>query len=323
MTPDDISFVRHGLPDSTPFPFFAGRDSAWLLANGLTSPCSVRDVRRTRLGKLLDRPVIKPMIAASSDGVVRPEVFTPLADVDLMPSRPSKPFMAGAEAALAERWFDFTLTFDAWGHDHKDWGWSQLSRKGGNLVLQLGFPSDHAVLMGSTVRRNMRRDCEFSLHPVRESGCPTLAWVRLDIDMSTGDALIEEVQSDWLRYLADEVNHLRKTAPRSRDLRSMERYQSALLAAYARIWPRAAVLAALDLVVRELQCRTIWMHMPKTGAVLKHITGTKPPRSLYTGLPKAFCFEPTRDAPHFLERKRRRALSLLRKDGDIFWRISL
>ena len=322
MTPEDISFIRQGLPETMPFPYYAGRESAWLLAYGLTSDARVRDVRSGRFGKLLDRPVVKPVVSAAADGLVRAVAFERLARADMSEFGGRTPGAPGAEAALAARWFDFTITLDQWGTDD-NWAWSQLSRKGGNLVLQLGFPSDHARLVGSTVRRNMRKDCESYWHPVRDTGCPTLAWVRLDIDMEAGEALIEEVQSDWLRYLADEVDHLRKTAPRSRDLRAMERYQAELQAAYARVWPRAAVLAALDIVVRELRCRTVWMHMPDTGAALKHITGTRPPRSLYTDLPRAFCFAQTEDAPSFLERKRRRALSLLRKNGAIFWRLTL
>lgn len=322
MKTEDINFVRQCLPDAMPFPYFAGREGVWLLANGLAKPARVRELRAAPIGKVLDRPIVKPMVAATADGVIDPAVFAHLADANIADAGRAGPSGAGAEAALGERWFDFSLTFDQWGSEN-DWAWSQISRKGGNLVLQLGFPSDHARLMGVTVNRNLRKECSSYWHPVRETGCPTLAWVRIDLDLETGEALIEEIQSDWLRYLADHVDDLRKSAPRSRELRATERYQSELQAAYARIWPRAALLAALQVIVVEVGCRTVWMHMPKTGAALKHIRGTLPPRSLYTNLPKAFCFEPTADAPTFLERKRRRALSLLRKEGAIFWRLAL
>ncbi len=322
MTPEDIIFVRHCLPEIISFPYFTGRENAWLMAHGLKEPMRVRNLRTGAFGKLLDRPVVKPVVAATPDGLLTREAFAALAKADISAAGQAGAEGAGAEAALSERWFDFTLTFDQWGSDAV-WAWSQISRKGGNLVLQLGFPSDHARLMGATVNRNVRKECEYVHHPVRDTGCPTLAWVRLDLDLDTGEVLIEEVQSDWLRRVAVRVDRLRKTAPRSRTLKVMERYQRELQAAYARIWPRAALLAALQVTVVEVGCRTVWMHMPNTGAALKHIRGVLPPRSLYTDLPKAFCFEPTADAPTFLERKRRRALSLLRKDGAIFWRLAL
>ncbi len=305
-----------------PFPYFSGQESVWLLAHGLGPTTRIRDLRGGRFGKLLDRPVVKPMVAAAADGVLRRDDFARLAKADISPAGASAVAIAGAEAAASGQWFDFTLTCDAWG-EAGSWAWSQISRKGGNLVLQLGFPSDHARLMGGTVNRNIRKQCEFDLHPVRQTGCPTLAWVRLDIDMGTGEALIEEVQSDWLRYVSRQVIRLRKKAPRSRDLRVLQQYQAGLQNAYARVWPRAALLAALQVIVADIGCRTIWMHMPKTGATLKHIQGTHPPRSIYTDLPKSFCFTATDEAPSFLERKRRRALSILRKEGAIFWRLTL
>lgn len=322
MLPEEISFIRQCLPETQAFPYFFGREDAWLLSRRLSAPMRVRDLRKDTMGKLLNRPLIKPVLAATSDGWLRRDSFTAAALADFSNIESIGGAKAEAMVALSARWFDFTITFDRWG-EGSSWSWSQISRRGGNLVLQLGFPSDHARLLGATLNRNMRKAFEFHMHPVRQTGCPTLAWVRLDISLATGEALIEEVQSDWLRYVAAEVMALRKRAPRSRDLRVMERYKAELKTAYALVWPRAAMLAALQTSVVDIGCRTVWMHTPRTGAVLKHIDGTQPPRSLYTDLPKFFCFEATDDAPTFLERKRRRALSILRKEGPIFWRLQL
>ena len=202
--------------------------------------------------------------------------------------------------------------------------YNQLSRDGGNLVLQVGFPSDHARILGSTVGKVERWVFESCDHPVRETGRPTLAWVRLDIDLSTGTALIEELQSDWLRYAREEADGLEKRAPQTRMARVMREYERALRRTYSKAWPNVALLAALMLLADELGVRRIWMHTPDVGAALKGITGTHPPRSLYSSLPKRFGFSPVREAPPFLERRRARALSLLRKGSDpLFWRLDL
>jgi hypothetical protein len=39
---------------------------------------------------------------------------------------------------------------------------------------------------------------EWSAHPIRRSPS-TLAWSRVDIDFENGEALIEEIQTDWVR----------------------------------------------------------------------------------------------------------------------------
>ena len=323
MTPDDITFIRQCLPETLSFPYFADRESAWLMRRALPEATPVRSLRSGPFGKLLNRDVIKPVVAASG-GALKACDFEGLADADFMSGTHTSAALAGVEAALGGPWSDFTLTLTEWGTKASDWHWNQLSRKGGNLVVQLGFPSQHARLMGKYLGRNIRKDIEYYDHPVRQTGCPTLAWARLDVDLSTGEMLIEEVQSDWLRFVIDQMSHMRRTAPRSRALKQMQLYERHLRQTYARMWPKAMLLAALDVGVTHLGCTRIFMHTPHSGALLKDITSTLPPRSLYTDLPKSFCFEPTADAPSFLIRPRRRALSLLaNKEAAPFWRLSL
>ena len=36
-------------------------------------------------------------------------------------------------------------------------------------------------------------------HPVASGGELTLAWSRIDLDLDRGEALVEEIQSDWVR----------------------------------------------------------------------------------------------------------------------------
>lgn len=322
MQSKDINMIRHCLPEETAFPYYADRESPWLLAQLMDADCAVADLRRGARAKLLSRPLVRPMLAACGTGRLAQRDVLAVGHAARAPRMAGlgAPARAGLAAALARPWHDFVLSFDAWG-DQDGWG-AQMSRPGGNLVVQLGFPSDHSALMGRYLSRHSRKEFEYSFHPVRQQGRPTLAWARLDIDLSTGVALIEEVQSDWLRLVAEERDWLRQTAPQSRHLRSAQSYEAALRARYGRIWPRAMLLAVLVLLRDEFACREVWMHQPEAGAVLKGIDGTRPPRSLYSDLPKAFCFTPADELPVFLAKRRKRLIAKLkRRKVPLFWRL--
>lgn len=324
MNPQEIAVIRRCLPDRMAFPYYPDRESAWTLAQALTGDMTVSAVKQTAAAKLLARPRIKPLVAQSG-GVLRQRDVLAVAHADraMEWSDLSRAAMVELDTIYGQNWLDFELTLDEWGTG-KYWQDLQVSRKGGNLVLQLGFPSDHAELMGQYLTHRSRDCYEFYWHPIRRTGRPTLAWARLDIDMDTGTALIEEVQSDWLRSVREEIEDMTSHSPRDRNVAQTKAYEAGLRKRYDALWPRAMLLAALLLLREELGCRDIYMHMPKTGASLKHITSTLPPRSLYTALPKWFGFQPVHHVPHFLKRPRRRALSLLeRGGGPVFWHLAL
>jgi hypothetical protein len=73
------------------------------------------------------------------------------------------------------------------------------SRRGFNLVLQLNFSSRHDEPYRKLVDPDDYRPFELGGHPVAKGALHTLAWSRLDIDLNTGEALIEEIQTDWIR----------------------------------------------------------------------------------------------------------------------------
>ncbi len=335
MLPSEIDFIRQCLPTPLAFPYFDDRESPWLLAHSLTAPARVADLRRGPLGRFLDRPAVRPVVAACGGRLCPSDLRLVAAGGDAS-GAPTRAATAGLEAAYAHPWHDFELTFADWGLDDPYLGsaysMSQISRPGGNLVLQMGFPSDHAALMGRYTGRNGRKDFEYARHPIRETGRPTLAWARLDIDLENGVALIEEVQSDWLRYAREEVGVLERLVPRSRELRVARTYDAQLRDRYGRLWPKAVLLAVLRVLVEDLGCRDVWMHQPEPGAILKGIYGRMPPRSLYSKLPKAFGFAPTQDMPALLtqsrkhkpDRARMLKLDRVRRAGEpLFWRLQL
>lgn len=321
MTPDDVTRLRQELPRETPFTYYPDRESAWLLQALMPADTPVRALRRGPLAKLLDRPLIRPL-TARGDGVIRRGDAAVLAHADRLHGFDglSPATLAALERAFDLPWRDFELGFDVWGSS--DWRWAQTSRPGRNLVIQLGFPADHAALLERTVGLQDRGKFECPDHPVRRTGRPTLAWARLDIDRAAGVALIEEVQSDWLRFVREERDELRHLRPRSRALRDTQAYEAALAARYGKVWPRAVLLAALMLLRDRLGISTVYYHQPGPGAVLKWIDGAKPPVSLYSALPKAFCFKPTREGPPFLRPGRRKHLARLPKDAPLFWKLA-
>lgn len=320
MSPDTIEMIRRILPQEMQFPYYPDRESAWVLAQHLQQETPVAALRAQPFGKLLDRPLVKPLVAACG-GRLRPRDVLPLAHADRAIRWPD--LAPAAQRALdpvfAHAWLDFTLSFDIWGTGRAG-QYQQISRKGGNLVIQLGFPTEHARVFGAQFDRNKRCKLEYTGHPVRLDGAPTLAWARVDLDLDTGTALIEEVQTDWLRAVGRETMRMARDGVQDRELKVMIAYEQALIARYARIWPKVMLLATLYLLREEFAVRQVWMHQPEAGRVLKSIPRRAPPRSLYTSLPRAFCMVATNEGPPFLRLRRRGAMAKLRASGQpLFW----
>jgi hypothetical protein len=84
----------------------------------------------------------------------------------------------------------------------------------------------------------------------------------------------------------------------------LRRYLEAVLADYGDIWDEALLTAALQFIRQELGIAKVYLHTPETGGVIKRIKYAQPPRSLYSSLPKKFCFRQTDKAPEFLQQDR-------------------
>ncbi len=322
MTPDQIAEIRAVLPATTGFDYTPDLESPWLLAAQMPPQARIADLRSGPLAPLLSRPLLRSVVANCGDGVLRRADVAATADpFGSLP--PTAAGAAGQAAAWAQPWRCHILSFTDWGVDRAQWG-AQLSRRGGNLVLQISLPTDHAALFAQYLPQTERKRFESSGHPVRTTGLPTMAWVRLDVCMETGEALIEEVQSDWFRYVRWRLHAAAKRAPRSRSLRNLQLYDAQMRDRYARDWERVALLSALVLLRREFAVRRVFLHQPQTGYVLKRIWGAAPPVSLYTKLPRSFGFALTSEAPAFLERPRHRDLRKLRRTGvPLFWLLEL
>jgi len=206
---------------------------------------------------------------------------------------------------------DFVLTLATWGSARRrERRWRQTSRPGYNLVLQLNFNGLHD-------RRCGRLGCaeapfNYRAHPVSQRR-NTLAWARIDLDWTSGSALIEEIQSDWIRrtaWLAARIER-QLAAGRSPDapLRvwglgcshaEARDYCAYVQERYAAIWAEAMLWAAIVFIRDDLGLRRIYYHSDSGGALLKGLRERLPPRSLYSELPRRFCMAPTGELPPLL-----------------------
>lgn len=284
----------------TPFFYFKDRYALLLLGHLAGDGCSISELKKGPAAPLLNRPLVRDVLATAGGGVVRRSHFDCVWDASVEP---------------------FLLTIDRWGcnerRDNASNPWWQTSRPGWNLVLQLNFSMKHDRVFRRTLK-SKPGECavNFDLHPVMKAGAreffrETLAWARIDLDFETGEALIEEVQSDWMKNarwtLQDRVTQQlaelagEPLSARTKIERQAERYMEKILPGYRRIWQEAMLSAAIGFVRDELGLNVVYYHTYEGGLVAKQLSREYgPPRSLYTDLPRRFCFTRTQQGPRFL-----------------------
>ena len=162
----------------TLFYYFKGMYAPMLMSYYIGSGKSIRDIRTSRYGRLLSKPIFKKLIRQAGDGILTKELLS-----NIWEQLPQC----------------YLLTLGKWGRRHRYYDHYQTSRKGTNLVLQLNFSSKHNSRYYKLIRPGERHPFEAFFHPIADEGFHTLAWSRMDIDMDNGEALIEEIQNDWVR----------------------------------------------------------------------------------------------------------------------------
>ena len=333
MLPEHRKDLARRLPDELAYPYFAGREAAWLLHRRLERPTRIAEVRRGPLAPLLGRPGVRDCVRACGDGRLTQGRLLPLADpLALVEGRAQPDYDSAAEAAFQALCGadvePFIVTFDDWdANGRSDWRWNQTSRRGGNLVVQVNFPEAYRDAFNRLFGQERREWLEYWSHPVRRDGPITMGWARLDMDPGGDEVLVEEVQTDWLRTIRYHrrglVEQVRRASGKAAERQAKE-FLAATAERYAPIWAEAILLAAITVAREYLRARTVWLHQPEAGAKLKRIHDRHPPRSLYTDLPRRFCFEATNWAPQILYRARSQAVHRLRRaPRPVFWRMAL
>lgn len=164
------------------FYYFQDRYALMLLSYYTGQGKTVREIKQSPYAKLLNRPVVKEVLARSGKAVVTGD--------DLASVWPAMPEC-------------FTIGFGGHGTDngYKD-PFDQTSRPGMNLVVLLNYSNMHDSKFTRLVPKEQSDWFRSLAHP-HARGRYTLAWTRVDIAADMSEALIEEVQNDWLRYVRD------------------------------------------------------------------------------------------------------------------------
>lgn len=306
MQLDELKEIAELLPGGkTLFYYFKDRYALLLLQMAIEGEVSKKDIQQGPFARLLEKEVVKNSIRKARSSSLSANTF-------------------GCYWPHAYECYLLTLGF--WGGRRGQW-W-QTSRPGYNLVLRLNFSSKHDDPYRELIDPDRKRPFvyvdhpvsggNFDLDPARGRSMHTLAWSRLDIDLDSGEALIEEIQTDWIRGASiakrlalrdgDDVNlcgtELKKT--------DVLRYVDSVLQQHQRMWDEAMLAATIWFLRDELGVNTIYYHTHESGIQLKRIEYGAPPRSIYTRLPRRFCFQPTDRRPAFLPRKCKSAVAKAR-----------
>ncbi len=288
--------------DKTRFQYFRDRYSALLLPWLVEEGALLSDVKKTHYAPLLNKQPAKQVVSQFGDGRFHASAFN---------------------QAWAEPHECFLLTLGQWGGGfHAE---NQTSRKGHNLVLQLNMNNQYLSLFKRCMHDDAKYWFESYWHPVlkkRENGFyrQTLGWARIDLDLDTGEALIEEIQSDWIR----DARSCKRYFEREQKERGHEKYKDlirycdTIVKQLSPVCDEAILASVLWFLREEIGIKTIWYHTYDSGSRLKQIKYRKPPKSVYSTLPKRFCFKHTDEHPEFLM-KERSYQKHIRKHDDTAW----
>jgi hypothetical protein len=165
----------------TLFYYFKDRYALELLQRLVGDGMPVREVKASRLGPLTLRTPVREALSRCGSGVLTSDQL-----LCQWPNRPTP----------------YRLTLGRWPFGRQnDRYYHQTSRRGVNLVLQLNFTCGYNRAFERLTGGEDREMFAFFGHPVRRKSDHTMAWARIDCDFAEDAALIEEVQTDWLRAM--------------------------------------------------------------------------------------------------------------------------
>jgi len=294
--------------------YFAHRYAAWLLGRVVGEGVPARSLKESGHRRFLENPTVRAVAARAGTGVL------------------TRAALERAEASRAEVYRIGVATWGPAREKHWERFWYQTTRPGANLALLLYLPRRHDAAYRRLLDPAGWYPAVNRHHPHARPPRIALAWARIDVDLPTGEALIEEVQSDWIKHLGWLWSSaLRLGSGRARDravrtyfghpggrFEDLERYWTRVLAQHRAWWAEATLFAALWLLFERLRVRRIYYHTQEGGRVRKEIDD-EPPRSLYTKLPERFGFELTREPPRFLQHAKKARSSCVRGAADLPW----
>ncbi len=312
MKLNDIKDIMDCLPAGrTKFYYFKDRYALLLLRYIVGKGRAIHDLKQSRFNRLIRKPVVQKMIKAAGDGRLTADTL---------------------RSVWPKHYHCYRLTLGIWGDRNRDARfYNQTSRPGWNLVLQLNFSGRHNREYYRMLKPSEPHPFHAYGHPISGKGEHTLAWARIDMDLDTDEALIEEVQTDWIRRALWSRKYLnyyeKRSSPKPRyvpgyvknlgcNSKVLSQYIDITLKPHIRLWDEAMLASAIWFLKEEIGIGKIYYHTFQFGCRVKRISGSKPPRSLYTKLPDRFCFRKTSQTPTFLVRKNNRKIVQLIKNHD-------
>jgi hypothetical protein len=279
------------------FRYFKDQYALMLLEWRMGGARSIRDLKQSELAPLLSKPILAPALSRASDGVLRLE------------------HLASVRATSVH---EYRVTLGTWG-DFDCWSpsYDQTTRPGMNVVLQLNFTREHNRAYQRLLRPGLGTfPFLWSCHP-NAPRLPTMSWARIDVAFDDSEAIVEEIQSDWIKNaqsLLSELDRAEGSSEKEQYLldefgadvavTDVHAYVKSVLQPHTAVWAEATLAAALDLV-RRLGIRRVFYNTLETGCFLKELgEDGRPPRALYTTLPTRFCFRRTHERPRALSRSR-------------------
>lgn len=281
--------------DRTLLHYYRDRYAVYLLARVIqhANLSRIADIKRTPFGKFLEKSVVNAVLGKWGSENLSKQMLSQCWPLDI--------------DSTVET---YRLSLGTWGNKYAcNDNWQQTSRRGANLVLHLNFSGQHDTEFSRQTGVNQRQSFNFASHPTSDKYNNTLAWARLDVDFDSDSVLIEEIQTDWLRRVICATNWIIQTKRFGRTVwvydlacnsNGLVDYQRKVLSRHEKIWAEAMLFSTIWFIQQELGIKHIYYHTAKTGAILKGVSFGSPPRSLYSDLPKRFCFEKTDEVPAML-----------------------
>ncbi|TQV77526.1 hypothetical protein FLL45_06170 [Aliikangiella marina] len=292
------------------FFYFEEQYAVYMLSKliGEKQHLAISQIRQHCLAKLLNKPRVKSIIRHCGDGVLTHERL---------------------ESFIADSYKTFVVTLAHWGHCDS-YNWSQTSRPGVNLVLQFNLTNEHDQMV-----RNIGLDTELFKrwgHPIHQQKS-SIAWSRIDFDLESGKALIEEIQTDWIRIASyhhrvavcaqKNGNEQYRYGGAYYETEKTLRYTNQFLATYGKCWSEVVLGYSIQFIADELGIKDVYYHDYETGAVLKNLRSSRPPKSLYTELPKKFCFSQTSEGPSFVIQDKRAKRRYKKIKSPMWWHLKV
>ena len=285
MNNGEIKYIKKCIETPLKYQYSEGTYAKLLLKYGCEQKQKLSEIKQSKWGYLLNKPSIKKVVSKCGDGFLNKEYL---------------------EESWCEKTKVFSLTLSQWGileTKKKNCAYYQVSRPQKSLVLQVNFGGDHNAVFNTYFKKSTREYFTHSLHAGHQRK-NTLGWIRIDLDMDKGEALIEEVQTDWMKTvfrIAKELKTKNLEHPLVKErTQACRNYINFMLKNY-KGWDEILLYSAIRFLKEEIGIYNIWYHTFESGKFYKMMPDySLPPQSLYTKLPKKMGFKKVKQIPKIL-----------------------